>query len=94
LVVMMDKKEKRKQKGKKKERNRGKKRTIFKILSGLVFYSIQRNRKVIVNKIAVLTYLHDSLVETRQNNVKENCVTSFLKENLSASLWFNIVTFL
>jgi hypothetical protein len=48
---------------------------------------------VIVNKTVVLTYLYDSLVETGQNNVKENCVTLFLKANLSAALWFNIVTF-
>jgi hypothetical protein len=42
-----------------------------------------------VNKTLFLTYFHASLVETEQNNVKENCVTLFKKENLSAALWFN-----
>jgi hypothetical protein len=49
---------------------------------------------VTVNKTVFLTYLHASLVETGQNNVKENGVTLFMKESSPAVLWFNIVTFL
>jgi len=39
-----------------------------------------------VNKTVFLTYLHASLVKKGQNNVKENRVTLFMKENLSAAL--------
>jgi hypothetical protein len=89
-------KRKQRKEGRKKGKKNGRKKyrqktIIFKILSGLVFYSIKPNRTVTVNKTEFLTQLHASLVKTGQNNVKENCVTLFMKDNLSAALWFNIV---
>jgi hypothetical protein len=84
------------QEGKRKQRKDGRKKyrqkiIIFKISSGLVFYSIKPNRTVTVNKTEFLIQLHASLIKTGQNNVKESCVTLYMKENLSAALWFNIV---
>ena len=70
----------RKEGRKKEKRKEVRKRIIFKILCGLVVYSIKRSRTVIINKAVFLTYLHAGLVETEQNNVKENCVTLFIRK--------------
>lgn len=43
-------------------------------------YSIKTSRTVIINKAVFLTYLHAGLVETGQNNVKESCVTLFIRK--------------